>query len=73
MASLNKSTFLKSFLSYLPIIFLFFPVLNEFDFNYLKLDYLSSNFIFDYESSVDMVFVRIVYFINLSEFIKFTK
>jgi len=46
MASLNKSTFLKSFLSYLPIIFLFFSVFNEFDFNYLKLDYFSFNFIF---------------------------
>jgi len=46
MDSLNKSTFLKSFLSYLPIIFLFFSVFNEFDFNYLKLDYFSFNFIF---------------------------
>ena len=46
MASLNKSTFLKSFLSYLPIIFLFFSVFNDFDFNYLKLDYFSFNFIF---------------------------
>ena len=46
MASLNKSNFLKSFLSYLPIIFLFFSVFNEFDFNYLKLDYFSFNFIF---------------------------
>ena len=46
MASLNKSTFLKSFLSYLPIIFLYFSVFNEFDFNYLKLDYFSFNFIF---------------------------
>ena len=46
MASLNKSTFFKSFLSYLPIIFLFFSVFNEFDFNYLKLDYFSFNFIF---------------------------
>ena len=46
MASLNKSTFFRSFLSYLPIIFLFFSVFNEFDFNYLKLDYFSFNFIF---------------------------
>jgi len=46
MDSLNKSTFFKSFLSYLPIIFLFFSVFNEFDFNYLKLDYFSFNFIF---------------------------
>ena len=46
MASLNKSTFLNSLLSYLPIILLFFSVFNEFDFNYLKLDYFSFNFIF---------------------------
>ena len=46
MASLNKSTFLRSFLTYLPVIFLFFSVFNEFDFNYLKLDYFSFNFIF---------------------------
>ena len=46
MASLNESTFFRSFLSYLPIIFLFFSVFNEFDFNYLKLDYFSFNFIF---------------------------
>ena len=46
MDSLNKSTFLKSFLSYLPVIFLFFSVFNEYDFNYLKLDYFSFNFIF---------------------------
>ena len=46
MASLNKSTFLNSFFSYLPFIFLFFSVFNEFDFNYLKLDYFSFNFIF---------------------------
>ena len=46
MASLNKSTFFKSLLSYLPIILLFFSVFNEFDFNYLKLDYFSFNFIF---------------------------
>ena len=46
MASLNKSTFLRSLLSYLPIILLFFSVFNEFDFNYLKLDYFSFNFIF---------------------------
>ncbi|MDC0030317.1 rod shape-determining protein MreD [Candidatus Pelagibacter sp.] len=46
MASLNKSTFLNSFFSNLPFIFLFFSVFNEFDFNYLKLDYFSFNFIF---------------------------
>ena len=46
MASLNRSTFFRSLLSYLPIILLFFSVFNEFDFNYLKLDYFSFNFIF---------------------------
>ena len=43
MSSLNKSSFLKIFLSYLPFIMLFFSVFNEFDFNYLKLDYFSFN------------------------------
>ena len=46
MASLNKSTFFRSFLSYLPIILLFFSVFNEFDFNYLNIDYFSFNFPF---------------------------
>ena len=46
MASLNKSTFNKTLISYLPLIILFFSVFNEFDFNYLKLDYFSFNFVF---------------------------
>ncbi len=45
MSSFNKSPFLKIFLSYLPLIILFFSVFNEFDFNYLKLDYFSFNFV----------------------------
>ena len=45
MSSLNKSSFLRIFLSYLPIIMLFFSVFNEFDFNYLKLDYFAFNFV----------------------------
>ena len=45
MASLNKSPFLRIFLSYLPLIMLFFSVFNEFDFNYLKLDYFAFNFV----------------------------
>ena len=45
MSSLNKSPFLKIFLSYVPFIMLFFSVFNEFDFNYLKLDYFSFNFV----------------------------
>ena len=45
MSSLNKSTFLKVFLSYLPLIILFFSVFNEFDFNYLRIEYFSFNFV----------------------------
>ena len=45
MSSLNKSPFIRIFLSYLPIIMLFFSVFNEFDFNYLKLDYFAFNFV----------------------------
>ena len=45
MSSLNKSPFLQIFLSYLPLLILFFSVFNEFDFNYLKLDYFSFNFV----------------------------
>ena len=46
MVSLKaKSSFLKLY-SWLPIIFLYISVLNEFDFNYLKLDYFSFNFPF---------------------------
>jgi len=45
MSSLNKSSFLKVFLSYLPLIFLFVSVFNEFDFNYLKIENFSFNFV----------------------------
>ena len=45
MSSLNKSPFLQIFFSYLPLVLLFFSVFNEFDFNYLKLDYFSFNFV----------------------------
>ena len=45
MSSLNKSSFLKILFSYLPLIMLFFSVFNEFDFNYLKLDYFAFNFV----------------------------
>ena len=45
MSSLNKSPFFKIFLSYIPILVLFFSVFNEFDFNYLKLDYFAFNFV----------------------------
>ena len=46
MSSLNKSPFLRIFLSYFPIIMLFFSVFNEFDFNYLNYKYFSFNFPF---------------------------
>ena len=45
MSSLNKSSFLKVFLSYLPLIFLFISVFNEFDFNYLEIDNFSFDFV----------------------------
>ena len=46
MASLNKSVFLKVFLSYVPLIILFISVFNEFDFNYLKIENFSFNFVY---------------------------
>ena len=46
MSSLNKSTFSRAFLSYLPLIFLFTSVFNEFDFNYLKIENFSFNFVY---------------------------
>ena len=39
----TKNSFLKLY-SWFPIIFLFISVLNEFDFNYLDLEYFSFNF-----------------------------
>ena len=46
MASLtSKGTFSKLY-SWIPIIILFISVLNEFDFNYLNLEYFSFNFPF---------------------------
>ena len=46
MASLNKSNFLRAFSSYLPIIILIISVFNEFDFNYLKIENFSFNFVY---------------------------
>ena len=46
MSSLNKSPFLKIFLSYVPFVMLFFSVFNEFDFNYLKIENFSFNFVY---------------------------
>ena len=45
MSSLNKSSFLKLLFSYFPVIILFLSVFNEFDFNYLKIEYFSFNFV----------------------------
>ena len=45
MSSLNKSSFLRILLSYLPLIFLFVSVFNEFDFNYLEIENFSFNFV----------------------------
>ena len=44
MSSLNKSPFLKIFLSYLPLVMLLFSVFNELDLNYLRLEYFAFNF-----------------------------
>jgi cell shape-determining protein MreD len=46
MSSLNKVSFINIFFSYLPIIILFISVFNEFDFNFLNIDYFSFNFIY---------------------------
>ena len=45
MSSLNKNTYFKIVLLYLPIVLLFFSVFNEFDFNHLKIKYFSFNFV----------------------------
>ena len=46
MTSLKTRSFYFKVYVFLPIIFLFISVLNEFDFNYLNLDYFSFNFPF---------------------------
>ena len=46
MSSLNKNTFFKIAILYLPVVLLFFSVFNEFDFNYLKIEYFSFNFVY---------------------------
>ncbi len=45
MSALNKSSFFLLFLSYFPVLILFLSVFNEFDFNYLKIEYFSFNFV----------------------------
>ena len=46
MGEFSKSTITNKLLRYAPILLLFISVLNEFDFNYLKLKYFSFNFPF---------------------------
>ena len=45
MSSLNKISFLNIFYYYFPILILFFSVFNELDFNFLKIQYFSFNFV----------------------------
>ena len=46
MIRFEKRNYLYKIYTWLPIIILFISVLNEFDFNYLNLDYFSFNFPF---------------------------
>ena len=45
MSSLNKNSFSKIFILYFPVVILFTSVFNEFDFNFLKIEYFSFNFV----------------------------
>ena len=44
MIKFEKNSYLYKIYTWLPIIVLFISVLNEFDFNYLNIDYFSFNF-----------------------------
>tara|TARA_Y100000741_G_scaffold362799_1_gene349490 strand:- start:134 stop:640 length:507 start_codon:yes stop_codon:yes gene_type:complete len=57
MTRLEKKGFYFKIYSFLPLIFLYVSVLNEFDFNYLNLDYFSFNFPF-----------ILIFFFTLKEF-----
>ncbi len=57
MASLKTKSFLVKMYYWLPVIILFVSVLNEFDFNYLNLNYFSFNFPF-----------ILIFFFTLKEF-----
>jgi rod shape-determining protein MreD len=57
MASLSSRNPFRKLYSWLPIVLLFISVLNEFDFNYLNLDYFSFNFPF-----------ILIFFISLKDF-----
>src|SRR6056300_1347968 len=60
MIIFKKKNWLYNLYTWIPIIFLYFSVLNEFDFNYLNLEYFSFNF----------PFILIFYF-TLKEYSKF--
>ena len=45
MSSLNRFSFSIISYSYFPIVILFVSVFNEFDFNFLKIEYFSFNFV----------------------------
>ena len=45
MSSLNKDSLSSLLFSYFPIGMLFLSVFNDFDFNYLKIEYFSFNFV----------------------------
>ena len=45
MSSLNKISISSFSYSYFPIVILFLSVFNEFDFNFLKIEYFSFNFV----------------------------
>ena len=45
MSSLNKISFSNILYSYFPLIVLFVSVFNEFDFNFLEIQYFSFNFV----------------------------
>jgi len=45
MSSLNKDSLSSILFSYFPIGMLFLSVFNDFDFNYLKIEYFSFNFV----------------------------
>ncbi len=57
MANLNTRSSFSKLYSWLPIVVLIVSVLNEFDFNYLNLDYFSFNFPF-----------ILIFFFTLKEF-----
>ena len=61
----SKGSFLK-FYSWLPLIILFISVFNEFDFNYLNLDYFSFNFPF-----ILIFFFTLKYFKNFDYILVF--